>query len=880
MTPEIPKVYDPQAVEERWYRFWEERGLFAPEAQEGDGRTPYTIVIPPPNITGSLHIGHALDNTIQDILIRWRRMQGYAALWVPGTDHASIATHTKIEEMLAEEGTSRWELGRERFLERAWAWKDKYGSTIINQLKRLGCSCDWSRERFTLDEGCSAAVLDVFVRLYHEGLIYRGHYITNWCPECRTVISDLEVEHQDIDSNLYYLQYPFADGPGHMTVATTRPETMLGDTGVAVHPDDRRYKACVGRTLLLPATGRRIPVVADTYVDPEFGTGAVKVTPAHDPNDFELGRRHDLAPLQVIGKDGRMTEAAGPRYAGLDRLECRVRLLEDLRAAGVLAKTEPISHSVGHCYRCDTAVEPLISEQWFVKMRPLAESAIQVVKEGKIRFVPDRFTKVYLNWMENVHDWCISRQLWWGHRIPAYYCQECDRVTVAAARPDGCPGCGGAVAQDPDVLDTWFSSALWPFSTLGWPGDTADYRRYYPTSTLVTGYDIIFFWVARMIFSALKHTGTIPFRDVLIHGMVRDSQGRKMSKSLNNGVDPLDVIREYGADTLRFTLVTGNTPGNDLRFQWERVQTGRNFANKLWNAARFAQLNLAGYEPGGERAPADLADRWILSRLAAVRAEVTAKLEQYDLGAAASALYSFAWDEFCDWYIELAKPRLAADAPAQARSETQAVLVQALDALLKLLHPFMPFLTEALWQGLPHTGESLMLAPWPPAGNRDLAAEGDMALIMEVTRSLRNLRAELNVPAGKQASAIAVAPGPREARVLRESAGRITRLAALSQLDVVESLPVRPAQAGAAVAAGVELFLPLRDLIDFDKELARLAKELDQASLELAKVEERLQNAGFTGRAPVEVVEKERQRRTELTDKREKLAARLTMLGG
>ena len=703
----IPKVYDPGAVEEKWYRFWEENQLF--HAEVNPDKQPYSIVIPPPNVTGQLHMGHALDNALQDILIRWRRMQGYNTLWMPGTDHAGIATQIKVEENLAKEGLSRYDLGREAFIERVWQWKQQYGSRILNQLKRLGASCDWQRERFTMDEGCSQAVREVFVSLYEKGLIYQGNRITNWCPRCNTALSDIEVEHEDRPGHLYHVRYPVEGEAGrYVTVATTRPETILGDSGVAVHPDDERYSDVVGKKLILPLLGRKLPVVADSYVDPAFGTGAVKVTPAHDPNDFEMGLRHNLPQIVVINLDGTMSADCG-KYAGMDRYQCRKALVADLEAAGYLVKIDDHNHAVGQCQRCTTVVEPLISRQWFVKMAPLAKPAIEAVESGRISFVPERFTKIYTNWLENIRDWCISRQIWWGHRIPAWYCQACGEVTVSRDTVDACPKCGGAVEQDPDVLDTWFSSALWPFSTMGWPQQTAELRQFYPTSVLVTGYDIIFFWVARMIFMGLEFQQEIPFRHVFIHGLVRDSQGRKMSKSLGNGIDPLEVIEQYGADTLRFTLVTGNTPGNDMRFYWERVESSRNFANKIWNASRFVLMNLDGFDPQAAPGPLTLADRWILSRYATTVAAVTDNLDKFELGEAARAIYEFIWSEFCDWYIELAKSRLYDKENQAARATAQYVLWYVLGNTMKLLHPFMPFLTEEIWQHLPHEGKSRRL---------------------------------------------------------------------------------------------------------------------------------------------------------------------------
>jgi len=877
----MPPVYNPGDVEEKWYARWEKAGYF--HAGVDPGVTPFSIVMPPPNVTGQLHMGHAMDNTLQDVLIRWRRMQGYNALWVPGTDHAGIATQAKVEGQLAAEGRSKYDLGREAFLERVWAWKEQYGNRITTQLRRLGASCDWARERFTMDEGCSRAVREVFVRLYEEGLIYQDYYIINWCPRCSTTISDIEVEHLDVPGHLYFIRYPTPDGKDFITVATTRPETMLGDTAVAVHPEDKRYRHLVGRQVVLPLLNRVLPVIADDYVDPEFGTGAVKIPPAHDPHDFEMGRRHKLPEIQVIGPDGRMTGAAGP-YEGLDRLECRKRVLADLEGLGLLVKVEDLEHAVGHCYRCQTVIEPMLSKQWFVRMKPLAEPAIQVVKEGRLRFVPERFTKIYLNWLENIRDWCISRQLWWGHRIPVWYCKDCGAVIVAKEDPSACDRCGGTgLEQDPDVLDTWFSSALWPFSTLGWPEDTQDLKHFYPTSVLVTGRDIIFFWVARMIFMGLKFMQDVPFREVFIHGLILDALGRKMSKSLGNGVDPIEVIEKYGADSLRFMLVTGNTPGNDLRFHFEKLEGARNFANKLWNAARFVIMNLDGADAGfAEPAPGDLepADRWIMSRFAQVAREVTADLEAYELGEAARKLYDFTWDEFCDWYVELAKPRLYRGTPAE-KAATRWVLVTVLRGTLELLHPFMPFITEEIWQHLPHQGETVMRAPWPapPEEWVDAAAEEQVGLLIEAVRAVRSLRAEMNVPPGKKAEIILVAPdGPvrealaAQARYIGELAGGTARVTA--------ELGQEPAQAAQTVARGVKIYLPLAGLIDIPREIARLRRELDTAEKELARVEAKLANQGFLSNAPADVVEKERAKRAEWAAKKEAVAARLAMLEG
>ncbi len=879
---DMPTTYDPHNVEEKWYKFWEENKFF--RSVVDPDKEPFTIVMPPPNVTGQLHMGHALDNTLQDILTRWRRMQGYNALWLPGTDHAGIATQARVEEQLRQEGLNKYDLGREKFLERVWEWKEQYGGRITTQLRRLGASCDWDRERFTMDEGCSEAVLEVFIRLYEQGLIYRGYYITNWCPHCQTTISDIEVEHQDKPGHLYYIKYPVKGVDGeYIPVATTRPETMLGDTAVAVHPGDERYKYMIGKTVILPLAEREIPVIADEYVDPEYGTGAVKITPAHDPNDFEVGRRHNLPSVQVIDREARMTAEAGDRFKGLDRWECRKRVVKELQSRGLLYKIEDLSHAVGHCYRCATVIEPMLSKQWFVRMKPLAEPAIAAAKEGRVKFVPERFTKVYLNWMENIRDWCISRQLWWGHRIPVYYCQDCDEAMAAKTRPERCSRCGSKnLEQDPDVLDTWFSSGLWPFSTLGWPKKTIDLAYYYPTSVLVTGRDIIFFWVARMIFTGLAFMDEVPFREVFIHGLVLDALGRKMSKSLGNGVDPIDVIESHGADSLRFMLVTGNTPGNDLRFHFERLDGARNFANKIWNASRFALMNLQDFEPGEapERERLTLADRWILSRLERASRQCTHFLEHYELGEAARVLYEFIWDELCDWYIELAKPRLYGKTSPADRETAQHVLATVLRSALELLHPFMPFITEEIWQRLPHRGRTIMRAPWPAKRDEmlDPVAEEQMGLVMEVTRGIRHIRSEMNVPPGKQAEAIIVSADAGVRGVVEANLAYIEGLANC-RAEVKAELAQKPEQAATAVARGAQVFVPLRGLIDIEKEIARLSKELKAVEKDLEKVRSKLGNKNFLDKAPAEVVEKERGKEAELASKAGALKERLAVLG-
>jgi len=913
----LPPAYNPAGTEERWYGFWLDNAVF--RAEVDPDRKPYCIVIPPPNVTGALHMGHALDNTLQDILIRWRRMAGFAALWVPGTDHASIATQRVVANRLAEEGLDRVEMGREAFLERAWEWKVEYEKTILGQLQRLGCSCDWSRTRFTMDEELTRATLESFVRYYNEGLIYRGDYIVNWCPGCGTAISDIEVEHHDTAGRLWHILYPYADGqgaaaagaagrPDGIVVATTRPETMLGDTAVAVHPDDERYRDAVGKTVVLPLLERRIPIVADAYVDPEFGSGAVKVTPAHDPNDFEIGLRHDLERVKVIGEDGRMTGAAG-LYAGLDRYECREAVVRDLEKQGLLLEVEEHRHAVGHCHRCDSAVEPLVSKQWYVKMKPLAEPAVATVKKGEVIFVPERFTKIYLNWMENIRDWCISRQLWWGHRIPAWYCDVCGGTVVSVDEPEGCPSCGagaGRLRQEEDVLDTWFSSALWPFSTLGWPDETPELDFFFPTSVLVTAYDIIFFWVARMIFSSYHFMNERPFDHTLIHGLVRAADGRKMSKSLGTGVDPLDTIADYGADALRFSLVVGNTPGNDMRFGNEKVEAARNFANKLWNASRFVLMNLgdgrvdlegaarAGIEEA-VKGEGHLADRWIASRYRSVVAEVNRLLEKFEIGEAARTLHDFTWSEFCDWYIEMVKPRLYGD-DAASRRLARMTLTYVLDGILRLLHPFMPFVTEEIWQRLPalegeHPCEvgsnpppdtagkprTIVLAPWPaPAADlRDEALEEKVGLMIDVIRSIRNLRAEMNVGAGRKAPVILAAEGEKAYEAVSDGREFIVDLAAVSELDIARRLAERPRQAAAAVTRGVEIYLPLKGLVDFEREMERLKRELESARKDLERGRAKLANESFVTKAPEAVVEKERSKVTDLQTKCDKLTQRL-----
>ena len=858
----IPKTYDPQSFERKWYAYWEEHNLFHDAADES--REPYSVVIPPPNVTGQLHMGHALDNTLQDILVRYQRMRGKNVVWIPGCDHAGIATQAKVEESLRAEGTNRFELGREKFLARVWDWKQQYGDRIMYQLRMLGASCDWERERFTMDEGCSRAVREVFVSLYEQGLIYQGTRITNWCPHCTTAISDIEVDHETEEGHLWHLRYRIDGTDDYVEIATTRPETMFGDTGVAVHPDDERYKHLVGKTLILPVVERRIPLFADAYVDPAFGTGAVKVTPAHDPNDFEMGLRHNLEQVVVINADGTMGEGAG-KYAGLDRYECRKQLVQELAEIGALVCTEKHEHAVGHCSRCKTTIEPLVSKQWFVRMEDLAKPAIAAVKDGRIRFVPERFTKIYENWLENIRDWCISRQLWWGHRIPAWHCEDCGETSVSREDITACMHCGSThIHQDEDVLDTWFSSGLWPFETLGWPEDTEDLRHFYPTATLVTGYDIIFFWVARMVMMGLRFGGDVPFRDVFIHGLVRDSEGRKMSKSLGNGIDPVEVIEKYGADTLRFMLITGNTPGNDMRFYWERVEAARNFANKIWNASRYMLMNLEGADDTfvPEESDYTLADRWILTRSAETARAVTANLENYELGEAGRAIYEFLWSEFCDWYIELTKARLYDKENVRAKNTALYVLHTVLERTMRLLHPFMPFLTEEIWQKLPHEGRSIMRAPWPEVDEKEIDAEAEAAMtaIMEVIKVTRNLRAELGTPPGKKSALLLRVRDAALADVFAAHTDYFHALASASEVIFLAEDAPDPENVVTGALAGAAVYLPLAGLIDVEKETARLTKERDNLEKEIARLSGKLANAGFTSKAPAAVVAAEREK--------------------
>ena len=881
MTEEhnIPKVYDPASVEKKWYEFWEKNRYF--HAEPEPGKKPFSIVIPPPNITGKLHMGHALDNTLQDILIRWHRMMGDNTLWMPGYDHAGLATQIKVEEVLKkEESKTRFDLGREEFVKRVWAWKEEYGDRIINQLKCLGISCDWERKRFTMDEGCSRAVRETFVSLFEKGLIYKGTRITNWCVNCHTALSDIEVEHEDTPGHLWYVRYPVVgEEDTYLTIATTRPETIPGDTAVAVNPEDERYAKLIGKTLRLPILNREIPVIADSYVDTKFGTGAVKITPSHDPNDYEMGLRHNLPEIVVIGKDGVMTEEAGP-FAGLERYECRKQIVARLKEEGYLVKIEEHSHAVGHCQRCHNIVEPLVSTQWFVKMQPLVKAAVDCVTDGRTQFVPERFTKNYTGWMENIHDWCISRQIWWGHRIPVWYCDDCGEMSASRTDLEKCPKCGSThIHQDEDALDTWFSSALWPFSTMGWPDNTELLKQFYPTSVLVTGYDIIFFWVARMLIMGMEFMKEIPFEKVFIHGLVRDSQGRKMSKSLGNGIDPLEVIEKYGADTLRFMLITGNTPGNDMRFYWERVEGTRNFANKIWNASRFALMNMEGYDKDAELAPYTLADKWILSRLQDTVKDVTGLLERFELGEAGRAIYDFIWSEVCDWYIEIAKPRLYNKEAAAGRATAQHVLATVLVSAMKLLHPYMPFITEEIYQCLPHEAESIMISKWPVADESlvDPEAERGMNAIMDSIKAIRNMRAEVNANPGKKIPAIMlVSEDLRE--VVAHNDSYIKLLGGIDNLELRPLNGEKPENAMAAVVTGIEVYLPLAGLIDVEKETQRLSKELAAMEKDLQRAGGKLNNAGFLAKAPEDVIAKERAKYEELSGKIEAVKKRMAYL--
>ena len=868
---ELPKVYEPQQVESSIYEMWMENDCF--KATPDPDKKPYSIVMPPPNVTGQLHMGHALDATLQDILTRYKRMQGYSALWLPGTDHAGIATQIKVEEELrVNEGKTRYDLGREKFLERVWAWKEKYGNRIVQQQKKLGVSCDWSRSRFTMDEGCSKAVREAFCEMYEKGFIYKGSRIINWCPHCLTALSDAEVEYADKPGHLWYIRYPLSDGSGDIVVATTRPETMMGDTGVAVNPEDEKFKHLIGKTCILPIMNREIPIVGDEYCEIGFGTGAVKMTPAHDPNDFEVGLRHNLEVIRVLNDDGTVNENGG-KYCGMDRYECRKAIVADLEAEGYLVKTEPYSHNVGTCYRCHNDVEPLISAQWFVKMKPLAEEAIRIIKDGTIKFVPERFSKTYLNWMENVHDWCISRQLWWGHQIPAWYCDACGHINVSREDPTKCETCGCThLTREEDVLDTWFSSGLWPFSTLGWPDlNSEDLKYWYPTTDMVTGYDIIFFWVARMVVSGMEQMKKEPFKTVFIHGLVRDDKGRKMSKSLGNGIDPLEMAEKYGADALRFNLITGNSPGNDMRFYVEKCEAMRNFANKIWNASRYVLMNLTIDEPGLP-AMEDLEqeDKWVLSKLNTLIREVTANLDAYEIGVASSKVYDFIWDTYCDWYIELTKTRLYSE-NEKSKLAAQKVLVYVLDQTLRLLHPFMPFITEEIWQAIPHAGKFLISAEWPVYREEFAfgAEEAAMEQIIEAITALRARRAEMNVPMSKKVNLTIAASQPE---VFEAGKAFFLRLAGAEDVKVcgMEAAEAASGDDGLVEVTthAARLFMPLAELVDFEKELARIAKEKENCLKQIAMFESKLSNEAFVSRAPEKVV----------NDQKEKLAKNQALL--
>ena len=872
MKKELAKAYCPKDFEDRIYQEWNDKGCF--KADPDPKKKPYTIVIPPPNITGQLHMGHALDETLQDILIRWKRMSGYSALWVPGTDHASIATEAKIVEAMRKEGITKEEIGRDKFLERAWDWKKQYGGRIVQQLKKLGSSCDWSRERFTLDEGCSKAVKEVFVRYYEEGLIYRGKRIINWCPKCLTSISDAEVEYEDQAGHFWHLRYKFKDSDEYLELATTRPETLLGDTAVAVNPNDERYKHLIGKTLILPIVHREIPVVGDEYVEMDFGTGVVKITPAHDPNDFEVGLRHNLEVINVMTDDAKIVDDY-PKYAGMDRYEARKAIVEDLEKEGALVRIEDYNHNVGTCYRCGSTVEPRVSTQWFVKMEELAKPAIEAVKNGETKFVPERFDKIYYHWLENIKDWCISRQLWWGHRIPAFYCDDCGEMVVTKEDKVVCPKCGKPMRQDPDTLDTWFSSALWPFSTLGWPEQTEDLKYFYPTATLVTGYDIIFFWVVRMMFSALKNTGKVPFKTVLIHGLVRDAQGRKMSKSLGNGIDPLQVIDEYGADALRFMLATGNAPGNDMRYMEEKVTSARNFANKLWNASRFVMMNLPDdFEFKGIPENLRVEDKWIISKFNKLAKEVNYNLDKFELGVACSKLYDFIWDVYCDWYIELTKPRIQAG--GKTMEDAQAVLVYVLEGSLKLLHPFMPYITEEIWQTL-EDGKSMIITADYPVYDEKLTfneEEQQFEKVIAAIKAVRNRRNEMNVPPSVKAKLFVET---NEEELYKNSAAFFEKLASASEIETCSHFDMPDAVT--TVTEFARIFIPFDQLVDKEKELARLAKEKAKVQKDIDFLEKKLNNQGFISKAPAAQVEKEREKLAKAKEKMSKIELSVKQLG-
>ena len=871
---ELPKVYEPQAVEKKIYDMWMEGGYF--KGKIDPEKKPFSIVMPPPNVTGQLHMGHALDATLQDILTRYKRMQGYSALWLPGVDHAGIATQIKVEEVLRkEEGKTRYDLGRDKFLERVWDWKAQYGNRIVEQQKSMGVSCDWDRSRFTMDDTCAKAVRETFCDLYDKGLIYKGSRIINWCPHCRTALSDAEVEYKDMPGNFWHIRYPIEDSDEEFIIATTRPETMLGDTGVAVHPDDERYRHLVGKNAILPLVGRKLPIVADEYVELGFGTGAVKMTPCHDPNDYEVGLRHNLEQIKCIDEDAKIIN--GGKYNGMDRYEARKAIVADLEEQGYLVKVEPYSHNVGCCYRCGTVVEPLTSPQWFVKMEPLAKKAIEVVKDGRIKFVPERFTKIYLNWMENVHDWCISRQLWWGHQIPAWYCADCGHITVSREDATECEHCHSKnITRDEDVLDTWFSSALWPFSTMGWPEKTEELSYWYPTTVMVTGYDIIFFWVARMIFSGMEQMDKEPFKTVFIHGLVRDSQGRKMSKSLGNGIDPLEMVQTYGADALRYNLITGNSPGNDMRFYVEKCEAMRNFCNKIWNASRFVMMNLS-IDKNELPEKLEIEDKWILSKLNNVIKEVCENMDSYELGVAAGKIYDFIWDSFCDWYIELTKPRLNGSSE-ELKLSAQKVLLYVLTEILKLLHPFMPFITEEIWQALPHEGEALMIQRYPEYKSELSfpADEQNFEMVMTAIKAVRARRSEMNVPPSRKAHLI-IATEKKAA--FEAGFSYICKLAYASEVSVVDAPPAGSEGMVSVVTDNARMFMPMAELVDLEKEKARIEKELANAEKQLASQNAKLSNQNFVTRAPEQVVNVEREKKAKLEALIENLKASLENLG-
>ncbi|WMJ78370.1 MULTISPECIES: valine--tRNA ligase [unclassified Sedimentibacter] len=877
----IPSKYNPKEFEEKIYDTWVKEDCF--KAEVNYDKKPFTIVMPPPNITGQLHMGHALDMTLQDVLTRWKRMEGYEALWLPGSDHASIATEVKVvEKIRKEEGKSKEDIGREEFLKRAWKWKEEYGGRIVEQVKKLGNSCDWSRERFTMDEGCNEAVKEFFVNLYNKGLIYKGNRIINWCPDCHTTLSDAEVEHEDTPGNYYYVKYPYADNQDeYFVVATTRPETMFGDVAIAAHPDDDRYKDLIGKKVIVPLVGREIPIIADEYPDIAKGTGALKITPCHDPNDFEIGLRHDLEQINCMNEDGTMNAEAG-KYNGMDRYECRKAFVKDLEESGFMLKIEKTDHNVGTCYRCHNIIEPRVSDQWFVSMKKLAEPALKASEEKNVEFVPERFTKIYTHWLENIRDWCISRQLWWGHRIPAYYCQECGEVMVSKEAPDKCSKCGSTnIKQDEDVLDTWFSSGLWPFSTLGWPNNTEDLKYFYPTDVLVTGYDIIFFWVVRMVFSALEATGESPFKHVFIHGLVRDAEGRKMSKSLGNGIDPLEVIDQFGADALRFMLMTGISPGNDTRFNNDKLESSRNFANKLWNASRFVLMNIEGDLISKEEAEKNyrMEDKWIISRANKAAKEVKENLDKFELGLAAQRVYDFIWNEYCDWYIEIVKPRLYGDEGSD-KDTARFVLIKVLKDMLKLLHPFMPFITEEIWSYLPDTNTRLVKSEWPLYKEEENfeEAEAAMEFIMEAVRSIRNTRAEMNVAPSRKARAIFVPNKDRAGEFIQLGSQHFATLANITEIKIVDDKSLIEEDTASSVIDGTEIYLPLSDLIDYEKEIERLEKEKSKLEGELKRVYNKLSNDKFISKAPENVVNEEKEKQTKYQSMMEKVVERLEQL--